>query len=125
MVGAFYMLLWRPQQRRIAMVRDLQSQVQVGDEILGRGGARVGDVDLVRRPGADADRLRAKLAIRSIVAMRTIITKADGARSRAGCRRRRAAPVSRPPGSEANCGKNVTVCDAGSAAMAEIGSISA
>ncbi len=38
MVGAFYMLLWRPQQRRIAMVRDLQSQVQVGDEILTTSG---------------------------------------------------------------------------------------
>jgi preprotein translocase subunit YajC len=38
MVGAFYMLLWRPQQRRIAMVRALQSEVQVGDEILTTSG---------------------------------------------------------------------------------------
>ena len=50
MVGAFYMLLWRPQQRRIAMVRELQSQVQVGDEILTTSGiyarvTRLGEFD--------------------------------------------------------------------------------
>jgi preprotein translocase subunit YajC len=50
MVGAFYMLLWRPQQRRIAMVRELQSQVQVGDEILTTSGVygqvrRLGEFD--------------------------------------------------------------------------------
>ena len=50
MVGAFYMLLWRPQQRRIAMVRDLQSQVQAGDEILTTSGiyarvVRLGEFD--------------------------------------------------------------------------------
>ena len=28
MAGAFYMLLWRPQQRRMAMVRALQTQLQ-------------------------------------------------------------------------------------------------
>ena len=50
MVGAFYMLLWRPQQRRIAMVRALQSQVRQGDEILTTSGiygrvVRLSDVD--------------------------------------------------------------------------------
>ena len=50
MVGAFYILLWRPQQRRIAMVRELQSQVQVGDEILTTSGiyarvVRLGEFD--------------------------------------------------------------------------------
>ena len=50
MVGAFYMLLWRPQQRRIAMVRELQSQVQAGDEILTTSGiygrvVRLGEFD--------------------------------------------------------------------------------
>ena len=34
MVGAIYLLLWRPQQRRIAAVRRLQSQIQEGDEVL-------------------------------------------------------------------------------------------
>jgi preprotein translocase subunit YajC len=50
MVGAFYMLLWRPQQRRIAMVRELQNQVQTGDEILTTSGIygrvqRLGEFD--------------------------------------------------------------------------------
>ena len=38
MVGAFYMLLWRPQQRRMAMVRALQTQLQQGDEVLTTSG---------------------------------------------------------------------------------------
>jgi len=38
MAGAFYMLLWRPQQRRIAMVRELQTQLQAGDEVLTTSG---------------------------------------------------------------------------------------
>ena len=38
MAGAFYMLLWRPQQRRIAMVRALQTQLQQGDEVLTTSG---------------------------------------------------------------------------------------
>ena len=33
MVGAFYLLLWRPQQRRMAMVR-VQSALQEGDDVL-------------------------------------------------------------------------------------------
>lgn len=38
MAGAFYLLLWRPQQRRIAMVRALQSRLQQGDEVLTTSG---------------------------------------------------------------------------------------
>jgi preprotein translocase subunit YajC len=50
MVGAFYLLLWRPQQRRIAMVRALQDQVQAGDDILTTSGVygrvvRLGESD--------------------------------------------------------------------------------
>lgn len=50
MAGAFYLLLWRPQQRRIAMVRALQDQVQAGDDILTTSGVygrvvRLGEAD--------------------------------------------------------------------------------
>ncbi len=50
MVGAIYLLLWRPQQRRIAAVRQLQSQIQAGDEVLTTSGiygriTRLGDAD--------------------------------------------------------------------------------
>ncbi len=50
MVGAIYLLLWRPQQRRIAAVRQLQSQIQEGDEVLTTSGiygriTRLGDSD--------------------------------------------------------------------------------
>ena len=50
MVGAFYMLLWRPQQRRIAMVRALQSELRQGDEVVTTSGiyarvVRLGDDD--------------------------------------------------------------------------------
>ena len=50
MIGAFYLLLWRPQQRRIAMVRALQSELRQGDEILTTSGiharvVRLGDDD--------------------------------------------------------------------------------
>ena len=50
MVGAIYLLLWRPQQRRIAAVRQLQSQIQEGDEVLTTSGiygtiTRLGDAD--------------------------------------------------------------------------------
>ena len=50
MMGAFYLLLWRPQQRRMAMVRALQSQLQQGDEVLTTSGiyarvVRLGDDD--------------------------------------------------------------------------------
>ena len=49
MVGAFYLLLWRPQQRRIAMVRALQSQLQEGDEVLTTSGI-YGRVTVSARP---------------------------------------------------------------------------
>ena len=50
MVGAIYLLLWRPQQRRIAAVRRLQSEIQAGDEVLTTSGiygriTRLGDAD--------------------------------------------------------------------------------
>jgi preprotein translocase subunit YajC len=50
MVGAIYFLLWRPQQRRIAAVRQLQSQIQTGDEVLTTSGiygriTRLGEAD--------------------------------------------------------------------------------
>ena len=58
MVGAFYLLLWRPQQRRMAMVRALQSQLQQGDDVLTTSGiygrvVRLGDddADLEIAPG--------------------------------------------------------------------------
>ncbi|MDQ1457350.1 MAG: preprotein translocase subunit YajC [Actinomycetota bacterium] len=50
MVGAIYLLLWRPQQRRIAAVRQLQSKIQAGDEVLTTSGiygriTRLGEAD--------------------------------------------------------------------------------
>ena len=50
MMGAFYLLLWRPQQRRMAMVRALQSKLRQGDEVLTTSGVyarvvRLGDDD--------------------------------------------------------------------------------
>jgi len=53
MMGAFYLLLWRPQQRRMAMVRALQSQLRQGDEVLTTSGVyarvvRLGDDDAER-----------------------------------------------------------------------------
>ena len=58
MLGAVYLLLWRPQQRRIAAVRRLQSEIQEGDEVLTTSGiygriARLGeaDADLEIAPG--------------------------------------------------------------------------
>ena len=58
MAGAMYLLLWRPQQRRMAMVRTLQSQIKVGDDVLTTSGiharvVRLGDddADLEIAPG--------------------------------------------------------------------------
>jgi preprotein translocase subunit YajC len=58
MIGAFYLLLWRPQQRRMAMVRALQSELQQGDEVVTTSGiyarvVRLGedDADLEIAPG--------------------------------------------------------------------------
>jgi len=57
-VGAFYLLLLRPQQRRMQAVRRLQSQIQEGDEVLTTSGiygriTRLGesDADLEIAPG--------------------------------------------------------------------------
>ena len=58
MIGAFYLLLWRPQQRRMAMVRALQSTLRQDDEVLTTSGiyarvVRLGDddADLEVAPG--------------------------------------------------------------------------
>jgi preprotein translocase subunit YajC len=58
MAVAFYLLLWRPQQRRMSMVRALQSQLAQGDDVLTTSGiyariVRLGDddADLEIAPG--------------------------------------------------------------------------
>ena len=38
MVVAFYVLLWRPQQRRMSSVRALQGQIREGDEVMTTSG---------------------------------------------------------------------------------------
>ena len=38
MLGAIYLLLWRPQQRRMAAVRHLQAEIQEGDDVLTTSG---------------------------------------------------------------------------------------
>ena len=38
LVGAFYLLLWRPQQRRMAAARELQAQLREGDEVMTTSG---------------------------------------------------------------------------------------
>jgi preprotein translocase subunit YajC len=38
MIGAFYLLLWRPQQRRMAAIRELQSRLEVGDQVMTTAG---------------------------------------------------------------------------------------
>jgi preprotein translocase subunit YajC len=50
MVGAMYMVLWRPQQRRMSAVRQLQAAIKEGDEVLTTSGiygtiVRLGDSD--------------------------------------------------------------------------------
>ena len=50
MVGAIYLLLWRPQQRRMAAVRRLQAEIEEGDEVLTTSGiygtiVRLGESD--------------------------------------------------------------------------------
>jgi preprotein translocase subunit YajC len=37
-VGVFYVLLWRPQQRRMQAARRLQSDLRVGDEVITTSG---------------------------------------------------------------------------------------
>ena len=58
MVAAFYLLLWRPQQRRMAQVRQLQDTIEEGDQVLTTSGiyARITkltetDADLEIAPG--------------------------------------------------------------------------
>jgi preprotein translocase subunit YajC len=38
MGGTFYLLIWRPQQRRMANVRSLQEALRLGDEVITTGG---------------------------------------------------------------------------------------
>lgn len=58
MVAAFYLLLWRPQQKRMAHVRQLQETLETGDDVLTTSGiyARITkltetDADLEIAPG--------------------------------------------------------------------------
>ena len=51
MVGAIYLLLWRPQQKRISAVRRLQNEIKEGDEVLTTSGiygtiVRLGESEL-------------------------------------------------------------------------------
>jgi preprotein translocase subunit YajC len=38
MVGVFYLLIWRPQQRRVANARALNSALRLGDEVITTSG---------------------------------------------------------------------------------------
>jgi preprotein translocase subunit YajC len=38
MVGIFYLLIWRPQQRRVANARALNSALRLGDEVITTSG---------------------------------------------------------------------------------------
>jgi preprotein translocase subunit YajC len=38
MVGVFYFLLWRPQQRRVQNMRALQGALELGDEVITTAG---------------------------------------------------------------------------------------
>ena len=56
-LGAFYMLIWRPQQQRMSAVRELQGRLREGDEVMTTSGiygrlVRLGesDCDLVIAP---------------------------------------------------------------------------
>ena len=58
MLGLFWLLLWRPQQRRMAAVRALQSDLHEGDDVLTTSGiygriTKLGDddADLEIAPG--------------------------------------------------------------------------
>jgi preprotein translocase subunit YajC len=67
MVGAFYLLLWRPQQRRMATVRALQQRLREGDEVMTTSGIYGRIVEL------HEDRLRLEIA------PGTVVTVARGA----------------------------------------------
>ena len=56
-LGAFYLLVWRPQQRRMTAARELQGRLREGDEVMTTSGiyARIAklredDCDLVIAP---------------------------------------------------------------------------
>ena len=56
-LGAFYLLIWRPQQRRMQAVRELQGRLREGDEVMTTSGIygrivnlRENDCDLVIAP---------------------------------------------------------------------------
>jgi preprotein translocase subunit YajC len=38
MAGVFYLLIWRPQQRRVASMRALQGALELGDEVITTSG---------------------------------------------------------------------------------------
>lgn len=38
MAGVFYLLIWRPQQRRVASVRALQDALRLGDDVITTSG---------------------------------------------------------------------------------------
>lgn len=38
MAGVFYLLIWRPQQRRMSNMRALQSALELGDEVITTSG---------------------------------------------------------------------------------------
>ena len=51
MAGVFYLLLWRPQQRRMAATRSLQGHLELGDDVMTTSGifgkiVELGDDDL-------------------------------------------------------------------------------
>ena len=68
MVGAIYLLLWRPQQRRIAAVRRLQSQIQEGDEVLTTSGiyGQITKIDDLKVQLQIADKVRIEVSRASI-----------------------------------------------------------
>ena len=51
MAGVFYLLLWRPQQRRMTATRSLQGHLEIGDDVMTTSGifgkiVELGDDDL-------------------------------------------------------------------------------
>ena len=67
--AAFYFLLWRPQQRRMAAVRELQSSLNENDDVMTTSGifgriTRLGDddVDLEIAPGTTIRMARGAIA---------------------------------------------------------------
>ena len=83
MAAAFYLLLWRPQQRRMSMVRALQSELKEGDDVLTTSGI-YGHV--VRLRDADADLEIAPGTIIRVArgAIGQVVTEPDGTRDAHG-----------------------------------------